>query len=32
MLIVQDEPAALIEAIRSYEPPKVEKWIKARER
>lgn len=32
MLIVRDEPAALIEAIRAYEPPKVEKWIKAGER
>jgi uncharacterized protein (TIGR00730 family) len=32
MLIVQDEPASLIEAIRAYEPPKVEKWIKAGER
>jgi uncharacterized protein (TIGR00730 family) len=32
MLIVKDEPAALIEAIRDYEPPKVEKWIKAGER
>jgi uncharacterized protein (TIGR00730 family) len=32
MLIVKDEPAALVEAIRSYEPPKVEKWIKAGER
>ncbi|WP_445501068.1 LOG family protein [Microvirga sp. G4-2] len=32
MLIVKDEPAALIDAIRSYEPPKVEKWIKAGER
>jgi uncharacterized protein (TIGR00730 family) len=32
MLIVKDEPAALIDAIRSYEPPKVEKWLKAGER
>lgn len=32
MLIVNDEPAALIDAIRAYEPPKVEKWIKAGER
>ena len=32
MLIVKDEPAALVDAIRSYEPPKVEKWIKASER
>ncbi|MCG7393658.1 TIGR00730 family Rossman fold protein [Microvirga sp. ACRRW] len=32
MLIVKDEPAALIDAIRAYEPPKVEKWIKAGER
>jgi uncharacterized protein (TIGR00730 family) len=32
MLIVKDEPAALVKAIRGYEPPKVEKWIKAGER
>jgi uncharacterized protein (TIGR00730 family) len=32
MLIVKDEPAALIEAMRAYEPPKVDKWIKAGER
>ncbi len=32
MLIVKDEPEALVDAIRSYEPPKVEKWIKAGER
>jgi uncharacterized protein (TIGR00730 family) len=32
MLIVKDEPASLIDAIRAYEPPKVEKWIKAGER
>ncbi len=32
MLIVQGEPDALIEAIKAYEPPKVEKWIKAGER
>ncbi|WP_414472825.1 TIGR00730 family Rossman fold protein [Microvirga sp. M2] len=32
MLIVHDEPAALIDAIRRYEPPKVTKWIKAGER
>jgi len=32
MLIVRDEPAALIDAIRAYEPPKVVKWIKAGER
>jgi len=32
MLIVENEPAALIEAIRAYEPPKVDKWIKAGER
>jgi len=32
MLIVKDDPAALIEAIRTYEPPKVDKWIKAGER
>jgi uncharacterized protein (TIGR00730 family) len=31
MLIVQDEPAALVDAIRNYEPPKVDKWIKASE-
>ncbi len=32
MLIVESEPAALIEAMRAYEPPKVDKWIKAGER
>jgi len=32
MLIVKDEPSALVDAIRSYEPPKVEKWIRASER
>ena len=32
MLIVESEPAALIEAVRAYEPPKVDKWIKAGER
>ncbi|MEE1656801.1 TIGR00730 family Rossman fold protein [Microvirga sp. CF3062] len=32
MLIVENEPAALIQAIRAYEPPKVDKWIKAGER
>ena len=32
MLIVKDEPAALVDAIRAYEPPKVEKWITASER
>jgi uncharacterized protein (TIGR00730 family) len=32
MLIVQDEPTALVDAIRAYEPPKVDKWIKAGER
>jgi uncharacterized protein (TIGR00730 family) len=32
MLIVEDEPTTLIEAIRAYEPPKVDKWIKAGER
>ncbi len=32
MLIVNDDPAALIEAMRAYEPPKVVKWIKADER
>ena len=32
MLIVEDEPAALIRAIRGYEPPVVDKWIRAGER
>ncbi|MBM1173163.1 LOG family protein [Microvirga arabica] len=32
MLLVESNPAALIEAIRAYEPPKVDKWIKAGER
>jgi uncharacterized protein (TIGR00730 family) len=32
MLIVESDPYALIEAIHAYEPPKVEKWIKAGER
>jgi uncharacterized protein (TIGR00730 family) len=32
MLIVENDPAALIAAIRAYEPPKVDKWIKAGER
>ena len=32
MLIVEDEPAALIRAIRGYEPPAVDKWIRAGER
>jgi uncharacterized protein (TIGR00730 family) len=32
MLIVESDPAALIDAIRAYEPPKVDKWIKAGER
>lgn len=32
MLIVEREPEALIEAIRAYEPPAVEKWIRAGER
>ncbi|MCB5174446.1 MULTISPECIES: LOG family protein [Microvirga] len=32
MLIVEREPDALIEAIRSYRPPAVDKWIKAGER
>ena len=32
MLVVESEPAALIEAIRAYEPPKVIKWIKEGER
>jgi uncharacterized protein (TIGR00730 family) len=32
MLIVENDPAVLIQAIRAYEPPKVDKWIKAGER
>jgi len=32
MLIVEEEPAGLIAAVRAYEPPKVDKWIKADER
>lgn len=32
MLIVKSEPVALIDAIRGYEPPKIDKWIKAGER
>lgn len=32
MLIVENEPAALIDAILAYESPKVDKWIKAGER
>ena len=32
MLIVEDEPATLIQAIRAYEPPVVDKWIRAGER
>lgn len=32
MLIVEDEPAALIRAVRDYEPPVVDKWIRAGER
>ena len=32
MLIVEDSPAALIRAIRGYEPPVVDKWIRAGER
>jgi uncharacterized protein (TIGR00730 family) len=32
MLIVKQEPEALIRAIRAYEPPVVTKWIKAGER
>lgn len=32
MLIVESDPAALIEAIRAYEPPKVIKWIREGER
>jgi uncharacterized protein (TIGR00730 family) len=31
MLIVENEPSALIEAVRAYEPPTVDKWIKAGE-
>jgi uncharacterized protein (TIGR00730 family) len=32
MLIVEQDPTALIAAIRAYEPPVVDKWIKAGER
>jgi len=32
MLVVRQEPSALIEALRAYAPPAVEKWIKAGER
>jgi uncharacterized protein (TIGR00730 family) len=32
MLIVKDDPASLIDAMRAYDPPKVDKWIKAGER
>jgi len=32
MLIVEQEPDALIRAVRAYEPPVVTKWIKAGER
>ncbi|RDI61965.1 TIGR00730 family Rossman fold protein [Microvirga subterranea] len=32
MLIVEQEPDALIRALRAYEPPAVTKWIKAGER
>ena len=32
MLIVENDPEALIAAIRGYEPPKVDKWIRAGER
>jgi uncharacterized protein (TIGR00730 family) len=32
MLIVENDPAALIGAVRAYQPPKVDKWIKAGER
>lgn len=32
MLIVEQEPDALIRAVRAYEPPVVTKWIKASER
>jgi len=31
MLIVEEEPASLIAAVRAYEPPKVDKWVKAGE-
>ena len=31
-LVAERDPAALIQAIRAYEPPKVDKWIKAGER
>jgi uncharacterized protein (TIGR00730 family) len=31
MLIVEEEPGALVAAIRAYEPPVVDKWIKAGE-
>ncbi len=27
MLLVSEEPAALLELLRSYEPPRVEKWL-----
>ncbi|MDC0667972.1 LOG family protein [Nannocystis radixulma] len=32
MLIVEQDPDALIKAIRAYQPPVVDKWIKAGER
>jgi uncharacterized protein (TIGR00730 family) len=32
MLIVENDPAALIEAMRTYDPPQVIKWIKEGER
>jgi uncharacterized protein (TIGR00730 family) len=32
MLIVEQDPDALIRAVRAYEPPVVDKWIKAGER
>jgi len=32
MLIVENDPATLIAAIRGYEPPAVDKWIRAGER
>jgi hypothetical protein len=32
MLIVEQDPDALIRAVRAYEPPVVDKWIRAGER
>jgi hypothetical protein len=31
MLLVEDDPDRLINTIRSYEPPVVDKWIRAGE-